>query len=114
MKVDVSVLVLVRQRDTFVPSLKYESNAQVRAIISDAKKLGSAAMKAEELFKKYDTGAGKGKKGDGELSLDEVVQLLNSEDYKNILKNVLGIDAHKERSEKEIRQLFEKMDTDKR
>eukprot|EP00240_Pyramimonas_obovata_P013269 CAMPEP_0118936092 /NCGR_PEP_ID=MMETSP1169-20130426/16007_1 /TAXON_ID=36882 /ORGANISM="Pyramimonas obovata, Strain CCMP722" /LENGTH=233 /DNA_ID=CAMNT_0006879203 /DNA_START=171 /DNA_END=872 /DNA_ORIENTATION=+ len=85
---------------------------QVCAILNDAKKLGSAVLKAEELFKKYDVSGGNGKGSDGELSMDEVVQLLNSEDYKSMVSEMLGVDAYKQRSEEEISALFKKMDTD--
>jgi hypothetical protein len=82
---------------------------QVRALLEDVMTLGSTVMKAEEMFKKYDAA-----REDGGLSQEEVFTLLNSEDYKDWITELVGDDAFIERSEKDIRALFKKVDSDKR
>jgi len=51
--------------------------------------------------------------GNGELSLQETVRLLNSADYRNRLQDTLGVDVP-ERTAEDIKALFHKLDADNR
>jgi len=86
----------------------FRGRIQVRALLEDVMTLGSTVMKAEEMFKKYDAA-----REDGGLSQEEVFTLLNSEDYKDWITELVGDGAFIERSEKDIRALFKKVDSDK-
>lgn len=62
---------------------------------------------ASEMYNKFDSD------GNGELSLQETVQLLSSADYRNRLQETLGVDVP-ERTEEDIKALFHKLDADNR